>query len=144
MDAMQNGSDMELCNAALLTAFAPHERVQSFAPGEVLFEGGSDPNGVHILLSGEVDLQFVVRKGENSIPFSVAGQILGLSSIVSGRPHEYTAMALTPVLTGFVDRGTFLGTLHRSPSLWFDVLQVLSRDINSCYDRVKSLVSRRH
>jgi CRP-like cAMP-binding protein len=141
---MQAGSDTDLCNAALLAAFAPHERVQSFVPGTVLFEGGSEPNGVHILLSGDIDLQFLVRKADKSVCFNVAGQILGLSSIVSGRPHEYTAMALTPVLTGFIDRGIFLGTLHQSPKLWFDVLQVLSRDINSCYDRVKSLVSRRH
>lgn len=140
---MQVGSDSDLCNAALLTAFAPHERVQSFKPGAVIFQAGDEPNGVHILLSGRIDLQFLARSG-SSIHFDVSGQILGLSSIVSGRGHEYTAMALTPVLTGFIERSTFVSVLHQSPQLWFDVLQVLSRDINSCYDRVKELVARRH
>jgi CRP-like cAMP-binding protein len=130
-------------NSRLLSTLASHERVCTFERGTTLFRAGDAPLGVHVLLSGEVDLQFDVDRHAEPVHFDVAGQILGLSSLVSGRNQEYTALARTSVVTGFVDRDTFFRILHEAPERWFDVLQVLSRDISSCYDRVKEMASRK-
>lgn len=128
-------------NARLLTALAEVQTVHVFERGATLFREGDTPAGVHVLLSGEIELMFTLHGELAPINFAVPGQILGLSSIVSGRLNEYTATAATTVLTGFVDRETLFRVLHDAPERWFDVLQVLSSDISSCYSRVKELAS---
>ena len=129
-------------NARLLHTLAPYEKVLVYQPGAVLFRQDFEPEGVHVLLAGEVDLSFSGKNEAVPVHFTVTGQVLGLSSIVSGRTHEYTTTAATQVTSGFVDRETFFRILHQAPAHWFDVLQVLSADIVSCYDRVKQLASR--
>jgi len=128
-------------NSRLINALAEHQKVHVYEAGSVLFRENEAPGGVHVLLSGEVDLLFVRRGDDVPLRFASAGQILGLSSLVSGRNHEYTATATSTVITGFVDRETLFRVLHESPERWFDVLQVLSSDIVSCYDRVKQLAT---
>lgn len=128
-------------NSRLINTLAEYQKVHVFERGASLFKENETPDGVHVLLSGEVDLLFARRGDDIPLHFASAGQILGLSSIVSGRNHEYSATATTTVLTGFVDRDTLFRVLHDNPERWFDVLQVLSRDIISCYDRVKQLVT---
>jgi CRP-like cAMP-binding protein len=128
-------------NSRLIDTLAQYQKVNVFECGSVLFRENETPHGVHVLLSGEVDLLFARRGDDIPFHFAQAHQLLGLSSIVSGRNHEYTATATTTVLTGFVDRDTLFRVLHDSPERWFDVLQVLSGDIISCYDRVKELAT---
>ena len=128
-------------NARLIAALAPYETVRVFERGTVIFREGEEPKGIHVLLSGEIELLFSTHTDSAPLLFAVPGQILGLSSIVSGRNHEYTATSKTTVLMGFVPSNVFFKVLHDSPARWFDVLQVLSSDISSCYARVKELVA---
>ena len=130
-------------NSRLISALAEYQKVHVYERGTTLFSEGSTPDGVHVLLSGDVDLLFSRRNDNIPLHFARAGQVLGLSCLVSGRNHEYTATATSTVLTGFVDRETLVGVLHDNPERWFDVLQVLSSDIVSCYDRVKQLATNR-
>ena len=123
--------------------FRSYQKVHVFERGAELFKEGDVPEGVHVLLSGEVDLLFMRRDDAVPLHFARAGQVLGLSCLVSGRNHEYTATATSTVLTGFVDKATLVKVLHDNPDRWFDVLQVLSSDIISCYDRVKQLATSR-
>ena len=128
-------------NSRLISTLAQYQKVHVFERGVSLFKENDTPQGVHVLLSGEVDLLFVRRGDDVPLHFASAGQILGLSSLVSGRNHEYTATATTTVLTGYVERDVLFRVLHDHPERWFDVLQVLSSDIVSCYDRVKQLAT---
>jgi CRP-like cAMP-binding protein len=141
--AVDRHHDPDVSNRALLDALAPYEVLTTFNSGRVLFDEGVTPTGVHVLLSGDVDLKFSSRVDTEPIRLSEGGTVLGLSSMVAWRGHEYTATAVGPVMTGFVDRETFLRVLDESPTRWFDVLQILSRDISSCYDRVRELSERR-
>jgi CRP/FNR family transcriptional regulator len=129
------------CNQPVLQALAPFESVQSWQQGKVLFRDGQSPEGVFVLLAGEVDLVFASRAGkEKTLRIAVPGQILGLSSLVSGRPHEYTATIQShSTVTGYVEKDKLLAVLNQDPRLWFSVLQILSGDIQSCYDRMKAL-----
>lgn len=129
------------CTQPVLQALAPFETVQSWPAGRILFREGELPAGVYVLLSGEVDLIFSSRSGKaKTLRIAVAGQILGLSSLVSGRAHEYTASTESATtVTGYIDREKLLDVLNQEPRLWFSVLQILSGDIQSCYDRMKAL-----
>lgn len=143
---MEPKDDVVLDDQPLLQTLAPHEALTTFAPGTVLFRESTTPLGVHVLLSGAVDLHFVGRNGDRPLQVAEAGTILGLSSLMSGRPQEYTATAASTLVTGFVDSTTFFRVLNETPALWLAVLKILSRDISSCYDRVRALAlpSRGH
>lgn len=134
--------DNESNNRALIDALTPFAMRRILEPGDVIFVEGAWPDGVYILERGSADLLFSGR-GEHTPHRIDAGTILGLSSMVSERAHEYTATAVDRAMVAFVSRSTFFKILGESPAHWFDVLKILSLDIGSCYDRVRELSMRR-
>jgi CRP/FNR family cyclic AMP-dependent transcriptional regulator len=121
-----------------LQEFTDLEKVESFAPESYLFIEGDASRGVFLIHSGTVNLMIAGKDGANKMLHSAGpGTVLGLSSAVSGQPHETTAQALEPTRVGFIDREAFLTALRRSPEAWFAVLEMLSNDINTCYDLMR-------
>ena len=118
------------------------QELQRHAPGSVLFCEGNPPHGVYIIHSGSVDLVYAARNGVAK-PLQVAseGQIVGLSSVVSGREHDATAIVRVPSEVGYVEGRKLMALLERDPSAWFDVLQFLSQDVNSCWDSMRRITS---
>jgi CRP-like cAMP-binding protein len=123
----------------------PEQQVsEPYPAGFLLFSEGDEPRGVYIVYSGEVDLVFSGRNG-NAKPLRIAGigQILGLSCVVSGRPHDCSATTRTECNLGFIDSQTFLQQIDHSPAVWFTVLQLLSEDVNACYDCMRTITAAR-
>jgi CRP/FNR family cyclic AMP-dependent transcriptional regulator len=117
---------------------ATYELVEGWPAGKVLFREGEQPRGVYVVHSGQVDLLYRSK----SLQIVGPGQILGLSAVVSARPHDSSATARTPIVAGFIEKERFLSLLDQLPSLWFSVLQMLSTDVNSSYDCMRSLNAR--
>ena len=131
---------LEGANQSVLQTLAPYETVEARPAGKVLFQENESPHGVWVLLSGEVDLVFSSRAGQaKPLRIAGAGQILGLSCVVSGRSHDCSATTRTACVTGFIPKEHFLSLLDENPTLWFSVLQTLSSEINSCYDCMRTL-----
>ncbi len=120
------------------------ETLQEWPAGRVIFREGEQPRGVYLLHSGEVDLVFSARNGfAKPLRIAEPGQILGLSSVVSQKTHEYSATTRMPCTIGFVERELFLDHVDHSPAVWFSVLQLLSEDVNACYDCMRSITAAR-
>jgi len=113
----------------------------------MLFLEGEAPVGVYTIYSGEVDLLFAARNG-NVTPLRVAtpGQILGLSAVVSQHPHDCSAITRIPCEVGFIPRAEFMNILEARPAAWFNVLRLLSSEVNGVYDDMRALTAsdRRH
>lgn len=122
-------------------AVAPHERIEVWPPGQQLFHEGDQVAGVYLLHSGEVDICCSSpRSGEAKSLFVVqAGEILGLSCIVGNRPHDCSATTRSSCITGFVQTNQFLKVLDEKPDLWLSVLRMISSNINSCWDCMRSM-----
>jgi CRP/FNR family transcriptional regulator, cyclic AMP receptor protein len=99
--------------AAVLHEFEKLKTSTVFPKGAVLFVEGQTPRGIHMLCQGEVKLSTTFRDGRTLI-LKVArpGEILGLSSCISGLSFEVTAEAHTPCQTNFVRRRDFLRFLR--------------------------------
>lgn len=125
------------------TSLAGHETFVRYRTGETLFHEGEEPRGVYVLHSGSVQLLFASKNG-NAKPLREAqpGQILGLSCVVTQRPHDCTATAAEPCEVAFIERDEFLRTLDVSPAVWFSVLRVLSSEVNAAYDDIRVLAVR--
>lgn len=123
---------------------APYETLESWPAGRVLFREGTQPEGVYFLHEGEVDLFFSSRSGEaRSLLLAEAGQILGLTCVVSGRHHDSSATTRTACVTGFVEKHQFLRLLDEKPTLWLTVLRMISSSISACWDCMRNLAAGR-
>lgn len=112
-------------------------------PGDVLFNDGEEPQGVYVLESGVVDLLFSARSGSaKPLRVAQAGQVLGLSSVVSNGRHDCTAIARTSCRVGFIKRADFFRLLDETPSVWPFVLRSLSSDVNAVYRDMRGMTAR--
>lgn len=141
----QTATDLtELHKSLVAEELAPYEKIEAWPAGKVLFRENAQPEGVYFLHSGEVDLCFSSRSGEaKSLLVAVPGQILGVTCVVSGRPHDGSATTRTDCITGFVEKERFLRLLDERPSLWLTVLRMISSSISACWDCMRSLSAAR-
>lgn len=126
-----------------MNALQRDEQRQTWKPGAVLFQENDRPSGIYIIHSGMIDLRYSTREGvTKALQRATSGDILGLSSVLSGRPLDCSAIARTRCVTGFVSADAFRRLLEERPSVWFQVLQFLSRDLNACWDYMRSGAGR--
>ena len=127
-------------NGSVLSALSRLEKSEGWLAGSVMYREGERPRGVYITHAGEIDQLFSARNGQAK-PLLIAGpgRILGLSCVVGGKPHHCSATARTPAVTGFIERERFTALLDDQPALWWSILQMLSADINTCYDCMRTL-----
>ncbi len=135
----------ERFTTAVADTLEPFETIEAWPSGKMLFREGTAPSGVYYLHSGEVDLCFSSPKSGEAKSLLVAdsGQILGLTCVVSGRPHDCSATTRTACITGFIPRERFLRLLDEKPALWLTVLRMISTNINACWDCMRSLSASR-
>ena len=77
--------------------------------GALLFLEQQAPRGVFILCEGEVKLSISSKEGKTLILRIVrAGEILGLTAVLSGKEYEVTAETLRPCQIAFVRRDDFM------------------------------------
>jgi CRP-like cAMP-binding protein len=100
--------------------------LQRFAPGRILFAANTAAAGVYILHSGEVALTSPTRTR-----IAAAGEILGISAVLSRSSYESSATARSLCEVGFIEAGEFRRLIERSPAVWFSVLRQLSLDVNA-------------
>lgn len=117
--------------------------LQRLAANTVLFHEGEIPAGVYILHSGQVDLVHERTDGAERGHTPRAGEILGLSAVISGRAHLSTAVAGTLCEVGFIGREEFRSLIDDNPAIWFRVLRQLSQDVNESYDVIRKEFTKR-
>src|SRR5581483_2977752 len=68
-----------------------------------------------------------------------AGEVIGLSAVISQRCYEATAETLIPTQVRFVGASTILRIIREHPDVALHVAQSLSRDCISAYNEIRSL-----
>ena len=121
-------------------------RVETWPPGRALFREGETPNGVYVALSGEIDLVFSARNGiSRTLRRAQPGDVLGLGDVMSGAPHDCTAITRTEATIACVAAEDLRRLIHETPSLWLTLLRCLSNDVEACYDCMRAVgAPRRH
>ena len=127
----------------------PHGTVQAleaikyttaYPKGAVLFVEGQAPRGVFILCRGRVKLSICSSDGKTLIlKIAEAGEVLGLSASVSGKPYELTAETLDPCQVNFVKREDFLRFLREHNDVCLRVAEQLSEKYNTACHEIRSL-----
>jgi CRP/FNR family transcriptional regulator len=112
----------------------------AYPKGAVLFVEGQAPRGIFILCKGRVKLSICSSDGKTLIlKISEAGEVLGLSATVSGKPYELTAETLDPCQVNFVKREDFLRYLREHNEVCMRVAEQLSDKYNTACHEIRAL-----
>lgn len=116
----------------------------TYPAGTILFEEGEPPKGIFLLCSGAVKLSMGSSHEDRTITRVVnSGEILGLSSAISGEPHEATAQTLVNSELLFVNRKDFLQFVHEDGAACWQVVLQLSKSLEAAYDWIRAVASVR-
>lgn len=127
-------------DADLVKAFESLKYATVFPKGAVLFVEGQSPRGVFMICSGRVKLTTCSVDGKALITrIAEGGEVLGLSSAVSGRAYMVTAETLVPCQVNFIKRDDFLNFLKDNGAACLRVAEHLSNNYNNAFEQVRSL-----
>ena len=135
-------ADKIFCNLpqATVQALEAIKYTTAYPKGAVLFVEGQAPRGVFILCRGRVKLSICSSDGKTLIlKIAEAGEVLGLSASVSGKPYELTAETLSPCQVNFVKREDFLRFLREHNDVCLRVAEQLSEKYNTACHEIRSL-----
>jgi CRP/FNR family cyclic AMP-dependent transcriptional regulator len=135
-------ADKIFCNlpAHTVQALEAIKYTTAYPKGAVLFVEGQAPRGVFILCRGRVKLSICSSDGKTLIlKIAEAGEVLGLSASVSGKPYELTAETLDPCQVNFVKREDFLRFLREHNDVCLRVAEQLSEKYNTACHEIRSL-----
>jgi len=105
------------------------------APGSFLFHRGDNCQGVFVIKSGRVRLSMETHRPAMERT-AWAGSVLGLPATMSGKPYSLTAEVIEITKYIFVDGYKVRDTLARNPELCFEVLGLLSREVQQLRERL--------
>ncbi len=112
--------------------------------GAVLFVEGQTPRGVYVVCSGKVKLSTTSKEGKVLIlKQAEAGEVLGLSAVVSGTNYEMTAETCSPCQLNFIRRQDLMNLLQNQSEVGVHAAQSLSREFQGAYRDIHDLVLAR-
>lgn len=111
-------------------AVAAVSKFTSFYPkGSLLYVEGETARGVYILCSGRVKLTTSSAEGRNLILRAAeAGELLGGSAVISGRPYETSVETIEPCQVNFIRSEDFLAMIKTDREAMLSVANQLSAD----------------
>jgi CRP/FNR family transcriptional regulator, cyclic AMP receptor protein len=111
-----------------------------YPKGSILFVDGEEPRGVFILCSGRAKLTTSSSEGRTLIvKIAEAGEVLGASATILGRPYEVSAETLEPSQLNFIKRDDFLRFLNSHTEACMHTAQQLSEKYQSAQREIRSL-----
>jgi CRP/FNR family transcriptional regulator len=125
---------------AALQSFEQIKYATAYPKGAILFVEGQAPRGIFVLCKGRVKLSICSTDGKTLIlKIAEAGEVLGLSASVSGKPYELTAETIDPCQVNFVKREDFLRFLKEHADACLRVAEQLSEKYNTACREIRSL-----
>jgi CRP/FNR family transcriptional regulator, cyclic AMP receptor protein len=138
--AQRSGEFFKKLTPAALRDLESMEFPTLYQPGVQLFSEKSASTGIFIVVSGEVKLSINSSEGKRLIlSIAKAGEVLGLSSVLSGLPSEMTAEVLYPSRIAVIDRDQFLAFMGRHPEVYQVVTQELSLQYKVACEQLRTV-----
>lgn len=125
---------------ASIAAIDEAKHASCFPEGSVIFLEGQEARGAYVLCQGRAKLMTTNADGKSMIlKIAEPGEILGLHSCITGRPHEVTAETLQPSQLTFIRREDLLRLLDEHPDACLRAAEHLANDCQSAYELIRSI-----
>jgi len=123
-----------------LDDFCLLEHPFSYSANMVLFTEGEPARSLYLILEGEVRLSINSSEGKRlSLRIAKEGDIIGLSSALSGTPYDMTAETMYPSKAAPIERDEFLRFLTRHPEAYQSVTEELGRHMTLACSQLRTL-----
>ena len=135
-------SDRLFCNLPpeALEAFDGIKTFAVFPRASALFREGQVPKSMFVVCQGRIRLSVCSESGIRlTLKIAGPGEVLGLSASLSSTPYEVTAEALDDATVACVKRKDLVRFLRDHREACLQVVHVLSRDLHTAYDCVRSV-----
>jgi CRP/FNR family transcriptional regulator len=125
---------------AALKAFDAITFTNVYPQGAVLYSEGQSPRGAFEICHGGAKLSISSADGRTLITKIVGpGEILGLSSSISGNPYKSTAETLEPTQVNFVRREDLLRFIDKHHAACANVTRALVLECEGNADHIRAL-----
>ena len=112
----------------------------AYPEGALVFMEGQAARGVYILCQGRVKMSTTNSDGKTMIlKIAQAGEILGVHSVITGKPHELTVETLQPSQLAFISRDAYLAFIKEHADACLHAAEHISRDCQSAYGVIRSI-----
>jgi CRP/FNR family transcriptional regulator, cyclic AMP receptor protein len=136
----QNGEFFKSLPASALADLEPLLIASSYSSNMVLFGETQPTSGVFVVLEGEVKLSVNSNDGRRlTLHIAQPGDVLGLSSTLSGGAYEMTADTLYSAKVAPISREAFLEFLSRHPEIYPIVSREIERSYNLACERLRTM-----
>ena len=126
--------------AQALEAFDSIKSLVLYPRGTTLFEEGHPARGIFVLCEGRAKLSVCSENGKRlTLRIAGPGEVLGVSASLCGAPYEVTAETLDNAKVAVVRRKDLLKFLRTHREACLQVVHLLSQDLHTAYDRVRSI-----
>jgi CRP/FNR family cyclic AMP-dependent transcriptional regulator len=123
-----------------LEDFFAMEYPRSYAANVVLFQEKEQARALFVIIDGAVCLSISSSQGRRlNLRIAKKGEIIGLSSALSGIPHDMTAETLNSSKIAVIDRHEFQQFLARHPDAYLSVSQELGRQMAAVCSQLRTL-----
>lgn len=110
----------------------------TYPSGMVLFSETQPASGIYVVLDGEVKLSINSPDGRRlSFRIAKAGEVLGLSSALSGGAYEMTADAMYPSRIAHISQQIFLQFMSRHPAVYQAVAREMVRTYHTACEQLR-------
>jgi CRP/FNR family transcriptional regulator len=138
LPSYRKGEFFRALPAAALANLEPLLAPSAYPSNVVLFSETQPASGIYVVLDGEVKLSINSSDGRRlSFHIAKAGEVLGLSSTLSGGTYEMTADTLYPAKIAHISRQVFLQFLSRHPDVYPIVTREISRSFNLACEQLR-------
>ena len=138
LPSYRKGEFFKALPAAALADLEPLLAPSNYPSNVVLFTETQPASGVYVVLDGEVKLSVNSSDGRRlSSHIAKAGEVLGLSSTLTGGEYEMTADTLYPSRIAHISRQVFLQFLVQHPDVYPIVIREVSRSFNLACDQLR-------
>lgn len=137
---LRNANSFCILSQPSLKALDELKHSTSYPEGALVFTEGQSARGVYILCQGRAKLLATNSDGKTLIvKIAQPGEILGVHSAVSGKPHEFTVETLQPSQLAFIRRDDFLRFIKEHGDACLQAAAHLSRDCQSAYEVIRAI-----
>jgi CRP/FNR family transcriptional regulator len=137
---LRGGSFFCALSQPSMKALDDMKHVASYPEGSMVFMEGQAARGVYIVCQGRAKLMSTSSDGKTLILKIVQpGEVLGMQSVVAGRPHEFTVETLQPCQLAFIRADDFLRFVKEHGDACLQAAQHISRDCQSAYEVIRSI-----
>ena len=107
-------------------------------PGETIVREGESPEGLLLVLDGELRVVMGGAPGKEAIEIARfgPGQTVGAASLVLDRPSEATVNAVARTTVACVPRSVVVAIVEQAPSFGLELARVLAERLASAVDRI--------